>query len=210
MHARPIFLVGLLIFAAMAAACGGGEEDSPGVAAPPTASLETCTGFLDLAELQKAAGRSDVAIAEPNVNSGLQEPHAPGLLAMCVIAYVTPEIQTGEPSQLRISGPSMTQTVIEFDLTETADTHQNFVLENTLLTGGGGTPDSQVAEGVLDDRSYLWTMNEDRVGSILGFILGTYIVQLHTTLPEGSTPLVASQDLTALAEMVRASLPPLG
>ncbi len=165
--------------------------------------FETCTGFLELAEVQKAAGRSDVVIGEPNVNSGPPAPNAAGITAMCVIEYVTPEILIGGPSQLRISGPSMTLTAMAFDSADRAEAYQELV---SALTNPPPPIFSQVAEGVLGDESYLWTADAEGVGSVLGFLLGPYAIQLQTTLPEGAAPLVSPQDLRALAETVRASL----
>jgi len=119
---------------------------------------------------------------------------------MCVIEYVTPEILIGGASQLRISGPSMTLTAIAFDSAESAETHQELVLQSVQQTGN-------VAEGALGDDSYLLTADTEGIGSIVGFLLRPYVVQLHTTLPEAGAPLVSPQDLKVLAGTVRASLP---
>ena len=206
MNTIPIFLVGILVLTAVAGACGGGGEEPPEVSALSTAKFETCTGFLELVEVQKAAGRSDVSIGEPNVNSGPQDPGASGITAMCVIEYVTPEILIGGPGQLRISGPSMTLTAIAFDSAESAETHQELVLQSVQLTGGSASPQSQVLLGVLGDESYFWTTDAEGVGSVVGFLLGPNVVQLHTTLPESAALLVGPQDLRALAGTVKESL----
>jgi len=118
---------------------------------------------------------------------------------MCVIEYVTPEILIGGGSQLRISGPSMTLTAIAFNSAESAEIHQELVLRSVRQTGN-------VAEGALGDDSYLFTADAEGIGSILGFLLRPYVVQLHTTLPQGGAPLVSPEDLKALAVTARASL----
>jgi hypothetical protein len=46
------------------------------------------------------------------------------------------------------------------------------------------------------------TIDAQRLGSIVGFLAGPYIVQLHTTLHEGQEPLIAPQDLVSLGGMV--------
>ena len=46
------------------------------------------------------------------------------------------------------------------------------------------------------------TADAEGIGSIIGFFVGPYVVQLHTTLPDEQDPLVAPQDLTALASTV--------
>ena len=206
LNTRPIFLLGVLVLTAVAAACGVSGLEPPEVSALSTARFETCTGFLELAELRKAAGRSDVTIRELNVNSGPQGPNASGVTAMCVIEYVTPEILIGGPSRLRISGPSMTLTAIAFGSAESANTHLELALQSVRGAADSVIPQSQVAEGILGDESYLWTADAEGVGSAIGFLVGAYVVQLHTTLPEGAAPLVSPQDLSALAGMVKATL----
>ena len=91
----------------------------------------------------------------------------------------------------------MTLTAIAFDSAGSAETHQEFILQNVRLIGDSASPQSQVAEGVLGDESYLWTADAEGVGSVVGFLLGPYVVQLHTTLREGAAPLVSLQDLSA-------------
>ena len=125
---------------------------------------------------------------------------------MCVIEYVTPEILIGGPSKLRISGPSMTLTAISFDSAGSAETHHELALQSVQGAGDIISPESQFAAGVLGDESYLLTADADGIGSVVGFLLGPYDVQLHTTLPEGASPLVSPQDLGALAGTVRAGL----
>ncbi len=102
---------------------------------------------------------------------------------MCIIEYVTPEVLVGGPSQQHVSGPSMTLTGIAFDSAERAATHQKLILQSVPLPGDSPSPPSQVDEGVLGDDSYLRTVDAQGVGSIVGFLLGSYVVQLHTTLP---------------------------
>ena len=200
-------LAGILLVAAVVTACGNGEAEQPEVSEVSTASFETCTGFLDLEDVRKAAGRSDIDIGDPNINSGGQELNASGIRTMCVIEYITPEILIGGPTELRVSGPSMTLTGIEFDSRMSASTHYRLVLESVRSMRNNASPESDVTEGVLGDESYLLTADAEGIGSIIGFLLGTYVLQLHTTLPDGQAPLVAPQDLMALAGTVREHLP---
>ena len=175
----------------MATACGSDEVDQPDVSALSTASFETCTGFLDLEDVRNAAGRSDIEIGGPNINSGTQKLNASGIETLCVIEYITPEILTGP-------------TAIAFDSGLSAVTHYRLVLEGVRLTGDNASPRSDVAEGVLGKGSYLLTAEAEGISSIIGFQVGPYVLQLNTTLPDGQAALVAAEDLVALAGTVRA------
>ena len=188
----------------MATACGSDEVDQPDVSALSTASFETCTGFLDLEDVRNAAGRSDIEIGGLNINSGTQKLNASGIETLCVIEYITPEILIDGPTQLRVSGPSMTLTAIAFDSGLSAVTHYRLVLEGVRLTGDNASPRSDVAEGVLGKGSYLLTAEAEGISSIIGFQVGPYVLQLNTTLPDGQAALVAAEDLVALAGTVRA------
>lgn len=196
--------VGILFIAAVATACGSDKVNQPEVSALSTASIETCTGFLDLEDVRNASSRSDVEIGDPNINSGAQELNASGIEALCVIEYITPEILIGGPTQLRVSGPSMTLTAIAFDSGLSAVTHYRLVLEGVRLTGDNASSRSDVAEGVLGKGSYLLIAEAEGISSIIGFQVGRYVLQLHTTLPDGQAPLLAPEDLMVLAGSVRA------
>ncbi len=198
-------VVGIVI-AAVATACGSAQVNQPEVSALPTASFETCTGFLDLEDVRNASGRRDVEIGDPNINSGTQEPNASGIETICVIEYLTPEILIGGPTQLRVSGPSMTLTAISFDSGLSATAHYRLVLEGVRLTGNNASPQSDVSEGVLGKGSYLLIAEAEGISSIIGFQVGPYVLQLHTTLPDGQAPLVVPENLMALAGTVRADL----
>ena len=65
-------------------------------ATPPVPeSFETCSGFLELQDVQKIAGRTDVSLVPLNVNSGPQEPNESGIEILCVIEYITPARPAG-------------------------------------------------------------------------------------------------------------------
>ena len=100
----------------------------------------------------------------------------------------------------------MTLTTMSFDSAESAETHQDLALQSVRGAGDIMSPESQFAEGVLGDESYLLTADADGIGSVVGFLVGPYVIQLVTTLPEGAAPLVSPRDLRALAGTVRASL----
>ena len=122
----PAALVGILLVAcgddgrAPAAAAETLDSGRPGgvgqVVSPAAAArFETCSGFLDLEDLRKVAGRTDISLAPPNVNSGPVEPNDAGFTTMCLIEHTTPEILIGGPTQLRVSGPSLTLQALAFD-----------------------------------------------------------------------------------------------
>ena len=125
---------------------------------------------------------------------------------MCIYEYITPEVLIGGPTQLRISGPAMTLTAILFDSEESAADHYQFSLDNIRLMRDAVSPDSDVTEGVLGLQSYQLTVDVERVGSMIGIRVGPYILQLHTTPPDGQSALVAPQDLLALAGTARDAL----
>ena len=199
-----LWFVGILFIAAVASACGSDQVDQPEVSPLSTVSFETCSGFLDLEDVRNAAGRSDIEIGDPNINSGAQELNASGIETICVIEYITPEILIGGPTQLRVSGPALTLTAIAFDSGLSAVTHYRLVLEGVRLTGDNASPRSDVAEGVLGKGSYLLTAEAEGISSIIGFQVGPYVLQINTTLPDGQAPLVVPEDLVALAGTVRA------
>ena len=176
---------------------------TPGeVAKPLLPILETCTGILDLEEVRAGAGRSDITIAIPSVGSGPQDANVAGITSNCVIEYVTPEIVVGGPTELRVSGPSMTLTAISFDLPESAAAHQVLVLEGIQSMREVVSPRPEVIEGLVGPDSYLLTADAEGIGSIVGLLVGRHVVQLHTTLPVEGVPLVTPELLQSFARAV--------
>ena len=157
-------------------------------------------------DVRKAAGRSDIEMGEPNVNSGGASPNGVGLKTMCIYECITPEILIGGPAQLRVAGPSLTITGILFDSDASAATHYQFGLENIRLMRDVANPGVETTGWVNDAESYLITLNSERVGSLMGLIVGPYVLSLHTTLPDGQAPLIAPDDLVALAVTVAKNL----
>ena len=205
---RLVFLVGLLGLVGLLTASAGSETPQAEVATTHSAAnFDTCTGFLELEEVREVVGRTDITLAEPNVNSGLQEPSDSGITAMCVIEYITPEIPIGES---RISGPALTITAIAFDSAQGALAHQETVLQGVNAMRESVGSQSDVIEGVLGSESYSFTADAEGVGSLFGFLVGPHVIQLRTTLPNGATPLVDSSQLQLLAQTIRANLGVMG
>ena len=170
-----------------------------------TADFDTCSGFLELEEILRAAGRTDITLAA-NVNSGRQEPSSSSIKALCVIEYVKPAKVIGGPSLLEVEGPSMTLTALAFHTSDDAKTHQSNITQSLQELRDMANPRSEIVAGVVGADSYQLTVNAEGVGSVIGFLLRPYVVQLVTTLPEGDAPLLAAEELQALANQVRASL----
>jgi len=166
-------------------------------------TFEDCTGILDLEDVQAASGRSDVTAADDNVNSGSQSPNASGIKAMCIYEYVTPEILVGGPAELRVSGPTMTLTGVLFDSEESSEAHYRFSLDNVKLLQDEVGADVDITEGLVGEDSYQLTANAEGIGTIVGFLSGPYVMQLHTTLPDGEAPLLDPQALQKLAGKVQ-------
>jgi uncharacterized protein YodC (DUF2158 family) len=202
------------LFIGLAAACssdsGGPTKTVDGAASSddssssvPIPGFETCSGLVDLEHVQTIAGRTDIEIGQPNINSGAQAPSGSGIETMCIYEYVTPEIVIGGPAQLRESGPSMTLTGMSFESPASAKAHYETVLANVQGMGDAVSPGSEITEGVLGDESYMLIADAQRVGTIVGFVVGPYIIQFHTTLSDGQVPLVAPQGLVELGGTVR-------
>ena len=152
---RLVFLLGLLGLVGLLTASAGSETPQVKIATTHSSpNFDTCTGFLDLEKVWEVAGRTDITLAEPNVNSGPQEPSDSGITAMCVIEYITPEIPIGES---RISGPALTITAIAFDSAQSASAHQETVLQGVKSLGESVGSQSDVVEGVLGSESYSLT-----------------------------------------------------
>ena len=175
---------------------------TPGeVATPLLPDLETCTGLLDLEEVRTVAGRSDVGFAILGIDPGPEEASVLGITSMCVIEYVAPEIVVGGPTNLRVSGPSMTLTAISFDVAENAAAHQVLALETIRSMREVVSPRPEVIEGLLGPDSYLLTADAEGIGSIVGLLVGRHFIQLRTEALEGA-PLVSPEQLQSFARTV--------
>ena len=179
-----------------------------GQAVDPAAAarFETCSGFLDLEDLRKVAGRTDISLAPPNVNSGPVEPNDAGLTTLCVIEYITPEVLIGGATQLRVSGPSITLNATAYDSAKNAEVYYRVGLQSVEGMREYIGSDWDVIEGVLGVNSHLLRVDAQGVGSIVGFAHGPYLIGLTTTLPMDASPLVTSEELQSLASSVRANL----
>ena len=206
MRSGSFWLLFLALSAFLTVAC---SSDSSPPESVRTADFDSCTGFLELEDVREAAGRTDITLAEPNVNSGTQEASNSEIQALCVIEYVTPAQAIGGPTMLEVEGPSMTLTALAFHTSDGSRTHQDNIAQGLQQLRDEANPRSEIVADQLGPDSYQLTVNADGVGSILGFLLRPYVVQLRTTLPqqpEGSEPLFTLEELLVLTNKVRASL----
>ena len=210
-----ISVAGLIV--GLAAACGSDStepttspNDTSGAnettTAVQTVDFESCSGLLDLDHVRDLAGRSDVELGDTNVNSGAAEPNDVGMETMCIYEFITPEIIVGGPTDLRVSGPSMTLSGILFDSEESAATHYQFSLDNLQLMQDVAASNPVITEGSVGEESYLFSFDAEGIGSMIGLRVGSYVLSLHTTLPDDHAPLVDSQVLVLLASNVRDQL----
>ena len=185
-----------------------GSPGDVGQAVNPAAAakFETCSGFLDLEDLHKVAGRTDISLAPPNVNSGPVEPNDAGLTSGCVIEYITPKILIDSSTQLRGPGPAITLTATAYDSAKNAEVYYRVGLQSVEGMREYIGSDWDVIEGVLGVNSHLLRADAQGVGSIVGFALGPYLIGLTTTLPKDASPLVTAEELQSLASSVRAAL----
>ena len=196
-----MLLLVLPIALVILAACGGSGPDA-GSASPLTAvDFETCSGFLDLAQVAEAAGRDDVTVADRNPNSG---PADGPITALCVIEFVTPNVP-GESGPSR-SGPSLNLLVLQFATGDEADGHHRRVAGEIRSMREIVDPDAALVEDSLGSGSYAVTLNEQGVGSVLGFREGNYVVQFNATSLDGAEALVKSEQIESLARRVKANL----
>jgi hypothetical protein len=145
---------------------GGDQASGDSTLAVSSASFETCSGLLTLDEVQIPAGCKDIEMDAQNVNSGTQDSNGSGIDTMCKYEYIAPEVVIGGPTQLRVSGPSLTITGILFGSGESAAAHYQFGLENIQLMNDATSAGSDVAEGIVGNNSYLLTVDAEGVGSI--------------------------------------------
>jgi hypothetical protein len=205
---RPVFVGAIFAAVAVLAACGGTDtasdpvssEGSDGDGGLPVATsqvdFETCSGFLDAAQVAEAAGRDDVTFADRNSNSG---PGEGPVTALCVIEYVTPDSGSG-------SGHALTLLVVSFATEGDAEAHYSTVLGEIRSMREGINPDAQFSENVLGSASYAVTLNDQGVGSVLGFFERDFVVQFNSTVPPGGQPLVSPEAMVPLARQVLANL----
>ncbi|MDA1129650.1 MAG: hypothetical protein O2913_13295 [Chloroflexi bacterium] len=216
MTRKSVILFAILLIGLVSACSSGSSDPTPSDdkssaasgsnSEAATAQFESCSGLLDLNEVQDASGRGDVEMGEPNPNSGPAASNGLGIKAMCIYEYLTPEIPVGGPAQVRISGPAMTLTGILFDSVESAGVHYRSSLEGIRALRDAADPDSDVSEGVAGDESYLLTVDSQGVGSVVAVQVGPYFISFHTTLPDGQSPLLVPEDLVSLAETVQERL----
>ncbi len=193
---RPALAVASLAAVAVLAACGGSDAVTDAPSATSPADFETCSGFLDVAQVASAAGRDDVTVADLNPNSGT----AAGLIiGLCVMEYVTPPIDGG-------SGPALTLLVLSFATEGDADSHHRRVAGEIRSMREAVNPDAELSEDVLGSASYAVTLNEQGVGSVLGFREGGFVVQFNSTVPTDGEPLVSQDAMVPLARQVLANL----
>ena len=196
---RLALLLILTVALAILGACGG--QESVSVRQSPV-DFETCAGFLDLAQVVEAAGRDDVSLADRNPNSGA----AGGpFTAVCVIEFVTPDIPGDAPGSSH-SGPSLTLWVLEFATVDDAESHHRGASTEIRSMRDIVNPDAELVEGALGSGSYAVTLDEQGVGTVLGFREGGFVVSFNTTVVGGDDTLVPPNGIESLARLVRANL----
>ena len=172
-------------------------------AAPPVPkSFETCSGFLELEEIRRIAGRTDISLAPRNVNSGPQEPNDAGIEILCVIEYITPE-RPAEGAPGTVAGEAMTVSAMAFDSAKNAKAHFRLLMQRTETMRERIGSDWDLISGT---DSYLLRVDAQGVGSVTGSLLGPYIIGITATLPRSAVPIVTTEDLQALVRSVTADL----
>ena len=99
--------------------------------------------------------------------------------------------------QTRDGMKSMTLTVIDFDSSSSAEQHFQKVKTESKL--------ESMQEPIGDD-SFAKQLNSEGMGSIVIFLKGDRVVQLHTAMPAGESPIVDLSGLEELANKVEGKL----
>jgi hypothetical protein len=115
----------------------------------------------------------------------------PSIMSMCLASY-----QTVDGSK------SITLTVIKFDSIAATDAHYETVLDSLRQSAG-----DQLTEGVIGPKSFKAEVNTAGVGSFIDFQKRDVFCSFHTAMPEGETPIVDSDQLEGMAQMVEEKLP---
>ena len=92
----------------------------------------------------------------------------------------------------------MTLTVVDFDSPASAQDHFEVVTTET--------PGIESMEPPIGDASAKVEFNAQGIGSVLVFIKGDKVIQLHTSMPEEQQPLVSLEGLEQIAVMVEGKL----
>jgi hypothetical protein len=145
--------------------------------------FNNCEGFLD-------EPPPDLVLRTINVTETAKNDN-PNIVSMCLASY-----------QMIDGSKSITLTVIKFDSVIAADAHYETVLDSLRESAG-----DQLTEGIIGPKSHKAVVNTAGVGSFVDFQKGVILCSLHTAMPEGETPLVDSDQLVDMAQLVEEKLP---
>lgn len=109
-----------------------------------------------------------------------------------MVSFDSLSFDTADASQ------GLTLTAIEFDSEEAA------VDQMTLMTSEG--PELQPLADPIGDESGVVEVNQGGFGSLLIFKKGVWVIQLHTTQPDGVTPLLDAAGVESAARIVAEKL----
>ena len=141
--------------------------------------FETCEGFLD--EPPPNMVSSTIEATESGQGDN------PNIVSICVVSH-----QTLDRSR------ALTLTVIKFDSIGAAES--NFELLRDSFSG-------DVTEGEVGPNSITAVVNSAGLGSFVVIQNGVHLINLHTAMPEGETPVRNVDELASLAQMVNSKLP---
>jgi hypothetical protein len=201
-------IVGLTAILVLAAACGASDEPTAASVLDPTATVvpaaqptnepvatvETFVGNvvdgpgIDLVSCEGVLGPPPANLVLQTLTPNVDDwDSTPGIQSICMAMY-----------ELAYRFKGMTVTLATFDSADNATTHYQMIVESLDTDQVGLTtigPDYSTA-----------VANAQGVGSFVFFRQGVHAVSLHTTMPEGASPLFEPKALEGIANGVRAKL----
>ena len=186
---RSVLGVGVALLAVTACIRSEPEEAPPTV---PTSAVDfrRCEGFLSLLELQTELDEYDLVRRSVDMTQSLIADN-PAIQESCIVGFESPR-----------KSRSIALNATKFHSAISAGEHAASVIRNFQERWGG-----RVQIGFMGPDSYQLVLNQEDVGSLVGFRKGPYTIQLRTLYKEDVTPLVEVDQLANYAEVVRSRLP---
>ena len=178
---------------AMAIALAAAACTSPNPPPPPTSDggvdFRECAGLLSLLEVQSELERFDLVRRSIDMTETVKSQN-PAIQESCVVGFETPR-----------KTQTITLTAIKFHSGQSAASHLAELVGGMRERWG-----ELLKEGELGPDSYQIVLNDQDVGSVVGFMQGPHIIQLHTLYQEDVIPLADVGQLVKYAEVVGSRL----
>jgi hypothetical protein len=180
----------VLALVALAAACSGGDS-AVATSIGAGGMTQTAAGALltvsDIGDVGGDTGGLGVFVSDRRAEAEAVNPaQVENIESWYAVAF-----QQGS------AGPALFFSIIDFDSTQSAQSHMDRV-----ESGQGYTP----IKPPISDRATIAIPREAGIGSALIFASGDRVVLIHTTLGHGNATLADAAQVTALARLVAGRL----